>query len=63
MKPKVNKELCIGCGTCPSICPEVFEMGMEGKAHVKELDNYAEYEEKIKKAVNACPVQAISIEE
>lgn len=26
MKAVVDKETCIGCGLCPSICPEVFSM-------------------------------------
>ena len=32
MIPKVDKDTCIGCGLCPSICPEVFEMQDDGKA-------------------------------
>ena len=34
MTPKVNKELCIGCGSCPAISPAVFNMGADGKAEV-----------------------------
>ena len=26
MKAIVDKDTCIGCGLCPSICPEVFDM-------------------------------------
>ncbi|NFF31098.1 ferredoxin, partial [Clostridium botulinum] len=29
-----DQDTCIGCGLCPSICPEVFDMGDDGKAHV-----------------------------
>ena len=55
---KVNKEICIGCGTCPGICPEVFEMKDDGKAHVK---SGAKPDEKcIKEAITSCPVGAIS---
>ena len=32
-KPKVNEELCIGCGTCESLCPQVFQI-REGKSKV-----------------------------
>ncbi len=28
MEPKVDHDLCIGCGLCEEICPpEVFQMG------------------------------------
>jgi len=53
---KVNKKKCIGCGTCPGICPEVFEMGEDGKAKVKAQKNLPCVEE----AIDSCPVDAIS---
>lgn len=34
MKAKVNKEICIGCGVCVLICPEVFQIKDDGLAHV-----------------------------
>ena len=27
---KVNKDLCIGCGACQAVCPEVFEIDDDG---------------------------------
>ena len=33
MKATVDKETCIGCGTCPEVCPEVFHMTDGGIAH------------------------------
>ncbi len=58
MTPKINKEACIGCGTCPAIAPEVFEMTADGKAEVKNVD-FAAFDAKIQQAKDACPVQAI----
>lgn len=36
-KFKVNKEKCIGCGSCGALCPEGIELGEDGKAKV--IDN------------------------
>ncbi len=51
----INKEKCIGCGACVSICSEVFEMH-EGKAKVKAQKNIPCVQE----AIDSCPVDAIS---
>ncbi len=58
-KAVVNKDLCIGCGTCSSLCPEVFKIE-DGKSHVaKENCEGCDCQA----AVDACPVNAISLEE
>ena len=58
VKIKVDREACIGCGACVSVCSKSFEM-FEGKARekVKEVKN-ASCE---KDAQESCPVNAISI--
>ncbi|MDF2505862.1 MAG: ferredoxin [Clostridium sp.] len=33
MKGFVDKDTCIGCGLCTSVCPDVFVMDDEGKAY------------------------------
>lgn len=53
---KVNKERCVGCGLCVSICPEAFEI-KNGKASVKAKGKNSNC---IKDAINQCPVKAIS---
>ena len=53
---KVNPELCIGCGTCRAICPEVFEIDDQAKAKVISQKNSS----CIKEAIEVCPVDAIS---
>ena len=58
---KINKETCIGCGTCVAIMPDVFRMGDDGKAEVIPGD-HADKEALINQAKDACPVQAISVE-
>jgi len=62
MSVKVNKEKCLGCGTCANICPEVFEMGEDGKARVKADADAEKNKEKVSEAISACPVEAINQE-
>ena len=61
MKVKVDKDKCIGCGSCEAVCPDFFEMDDEFKARFKE--NKRKDESCIKEAVDICPVQAIEIME
>lgn len=57
-KPKVNQELCIGCGTCESLCPKVFKVE-NGKSTVIADDcGDCNCEE----VISSCPVSAISME-
>jgi ferredoxin len=57
-KPVVDFDLCIGCGSCVEICPEVFELKDDIKAYVKDESkcNTCNCEE----AANICPVEAIT---
>ena len=59
MKPVVKADLCIGCGTCEGIVPEVFKL-VDGISIVQDLDDYSEYKEKIEQSITACPSQCIS---
>jgi len=56
MKIKIDKEKCIGCALCASICDSVFEMGKDGKAFVKAQKDIP----CVKEAIESCPVSAIS---
>ena len=57
-KAKVNEELCIGCGTCESLCPEVFKIE-DGKSKVisEECGDCD-----CQSVIDSCPVSAISME-
>lgn len=59
MTIKVDQETCIGCGTCAGLCADVFQMNDSGKAEVISQDNL----ECARNAADACPVDAISVEE
>ncbi len=59
--PVVDYDLCIGCGSCVEICPEVFELRDDEKAYVIGEDkcNTCDCED----AANVCPTEAITFEE
>lgn len=60
-KCNVNKDLCIGCGLCTSICPEVLAMGDDGLAEAVAGVS-ADLEATVEEAAASCPVQAIEVE-
>ena len=62
MKATVDQELCIGCGVCESVCPEVFQMNDEGLAEAIEGKINQADMENAKQAQTECPVEAITIE-
>lgn len=53
----VDRNTCIGCGSCAAICEKVFEL-KDGKAHVKAGQGNSK-EPCVKEAEDACPVDAI----
>ncbi|MBU5486198.1 ferredoxin [Clostridium sp. MSJ-11] len=63
MKAHVDKDTCIGCGLCPGIAPDVFEMDDDGKAVVTVDEVPDGSEDAAKEAEDSCPTNAISTEE
>jgi ferredoxin len=74
-KIKLEREKCIGCGSCSALCPKYFEIIDDGKSHIRGVEisaqggpasGWEELEvEKIEcaeSAMEACPVQCIHIE-
>ena len=62
MNANIDREGCIGCGLCPTICPAVFRIADDGLAEVytnpipeQEYDNAIEAQEN-------CPVSVINLE-
>ncbi|MFW6143730.1 MAG: ferredoxin [Patescibacteria group bacterium] len=54
----IDPEKCIGCGLCATIAGETFKLGESGKAIV--TDSEGNSHEEIEKAIESCPVDAIS---
>ncbi|MFA6437339.1 MAG: ferredoxin [Candidatus Paceibacterota bacterium] len=61
MKINIDKEKCIGCGSCEFNCPDVFEI-KDGKANIKEKVDFEKNKDCIESAIQNCPVVAIEEE-
>lgn len=53
----VDQQVCIGCGLCVSLVPEVFRLNGDGVSEVYR--GVAGEEEKVQQAVDSCPVNCI----
>jgi len=62
MKGFVDKNICIGCGVCPTVCPEIFEMDGDGLAKASESEIADALVDSAKDAEDQCPVTAITVE-
>ena len=62
---EVDQDLCIGDEVCAATQPDIFEMGEDGMAHVK--DGMEEVDgadvDMAREAEAACPVDAITVSE
>ena len=59
-KIEVDQELCVGCGACVNLCPNMFELQGDGKA--KAINGGGDKGCDCEIAVNSCPVGAIKAE-
>lgn len=59
MELRVNKDLCIGCGACQAVCPDVFEIEDDGLAHAKVDKIDDEVMDDALDAKEGCPTSAI----
>ena len=59
MKLKVDESLCISCGYCVGVCPEVFEFSDDGPSHVKVDTIPDNLKDTAVEAKEGCPTEAI----
>ncbi|HOK23360.1 MAG: ferredoxin [candidate division WOR-3 bacterium] len=61
-KVRIDPDLCVGDAICTDIAPDVFYMGDDGLAHVKEGMETAGDRADVQEAAEQCPGSAIIIE-
>jgi ferredoxin len=63
MKATVDQEACISCGACIDEAPDVFSWDDDEKAKAIEGEIPEDQQAAAREAADACPVEAITIEE
>lgn len=61
MRVVVNYELCEGNAVCMQICPEVFVVKDDDRAHLLIEKPGPELRAKVEAAIRRCPRQALSL--
>jgi ferredoxin len=63
MHVRIDYDKCTGAAACEQVCPEVFFIREDGLAEVLEPDPHATLWDCVRRAEEACPDEAIVIEE
>lgn len=59
MKVIVDQDLCIACGACIDIAPEIFDWNDEGLSQAIVDEVPEDKEDLAKEAIDSCPTEAI----
>jgi ferredoxin len=68
VKIKLERERCIGCGSCQALCQKYFKLQEDGKSHIEGATKAEVEELQVEKiecagsAAEACPAQCIHVE-
>ncbi|MEA2092685.1 MAG: ferredoxin [Patescibacteria group bacterium] len=67
-KITIERNNCLGCGTCVILCPSCFKMNNDGRATLKDGEINGDLSEKkvddldcVEEAAQGCPAQCIKI--
>ena len=58
---EVDRERCVGSGTCEMLAPDLFEVGHDGIVAVMRPEPDGADVDAAEDAVRACPTQALSL--
>ena len=58
---EVDRERCVGSGTCEALAPDVFEVDDDGVLAVLVPDPDGEQLAAVRDAVQACPTRALTL--
>ena len=58
----VDRERCVGSGSCEALAPDLFEVGDDGVVQVLRPDPAGDDAAAARDAVSACPTRALSID-
>lgn len=63
MRIVVDRDRCTGLGMCEGVAPDVFEVGDDGALvlHLEEVP--ADRADEMREAVEACPTEALSLQD
>lgn len=59
MKVFVDPDLCIACGACIDVAPEIFDYDDEGLSHAIVDEVPEDQEDLAREAIDICPTEAI----
>jgi ferredoxin len=60
---QVDRDRCVGSGTCESLAPDVFEVDDDGTLMVHREEPDGDQVDGVRDAVQACPARALSLAE
>lgn len=60
MRVEIDKELCIGCGSCEAMTPDLYKLNSEMKSEVVgKMEDYSL--EQLIESAEVCPMRAIKV--
>ena len=62
MKVGVDRDRCVGSGTCEALAPDVFEVDDDGVLRLLREEPADGEQSDVRDAVNACPTRALTLD-